>query len=53
MLKYRDNHANFDIWCTKVDSMCITVPTEGVFESFAKAGLSWKEAMAKYVAELT
>ena len=53
MLKYRDNHVNFDIWSTTVDSMCITVNTKDVFELFAKEGLTWKEAMAKYVSELT
>lgn len=53
MLKYRDNHVNIDIWCTKADSLCITVKTEGVFEAFAAGGLTWKEAMAKYVSELT
>jgi len=53
MLKYRDNHVNIDIWSTTVDSLCITVKTEGVFEAFVKEGLTWKEAMAKYVAELT
>ncbi len=53
MLKYRDNHTNFDIWSTKVDSLCITISYDGIFEAFAKDGLSWKEAMAKYVTELT
>lgn len=53
MLKYRDNHMNFDVWSTTVDSLCITIPYEGVFEAFAKDGLTWKDAMAKYVAELT
>lgn len=53
MLKYRDNHIDFDIWSTTVDSLCITVSYEDVFDAMAKDGLSWKEAMAKYVAELT
>ncbi|MBQ2915369.1 MAG: hypothetical protein IJE51_01115 [Clostridia bacterium] len=53
MLKYRDNHKNIDIWSTTVDSLCITVETEGVFDAYAKDGLTWKEAMADYVGKLT
>ncbi len=53
MLKYRDNHKNIDVWSTTVDSLCITIPTEGVFDSFKAEGFSWKEAMSGYVAELT
>lgn len=52
MLKYRDNHGNIDIWSTSVDSLCITVNTENVFESLAREGLTWKAAMDRYVSEL-
>ena len=53
MLKYRDNHFDIDVWSTTVDSLCITIKTEGVFEAYAAEGLSWKDSMAKYVSELT
>ncbi len=53
MLKYRDNHFDIDVWSTTVDSLCITIKTDGVFDEYAAKGLSWKEAMAKYVSDLT
>ena len=53
MLKYRDNHFDIDVWSTTVDSLCITIKTDGVFDEYAAKGLSWKDAMAEYVSDLT